>query len=156
MRVGLHVFVFVINPILMNGPRKRPPSPLEPTTLTLLEAVRVQLLRLHKVLLDDERAAYERLRGPMGTPGQVLSLVMSDPFFDWLHSISRLIIQFDELSESPEGTEAEAAALVAQARDLVLARVDETDFSRKYKAALQRNSAAVMAHAEVLKVLRDD
>jgi hypothetical protein len=64
MRVGLHVFVFVINPILMNGPRKRPPSPLEPTTLTLLEAVRVQLLRLHKVLLDDERAAYERLRRP--------------------------------------------------------------------------------------------
>ena len=152
----MHVFDSVINPILMTGPRLRPPSSLEPASLTHLESVRVQLLRLHKVLLDDERAAYERLRGPMGTPGQVLSLVMSDPFFDWLHGISRLVIQFDELSESAEATEAQATALVAKARDLVLARVVETDFSRKYKAALQRNSAAVLAHAEVLKALRDD
>jgi hypothetical protein len=121
-----------------------------------MESVRIQLLRLHKVLLDEERAAYERLKGPMGTPGQVLSLVMSDPFFDWLHSISRLIIKFDELSESAEAKEHHASALVAKARDLVLAKDTESEFSRKYKAALQRNSAAVMQHAEVLKSLRDD
>lgn len=136
--------------------RVRQPSPLAPTTLQLLENVRIQLLRLHKILLDDERAAYERIKGPMGTPGQVLSLVMSDPFFDWLHAISRLIIKIDELSESSEGTEDQATALVTQARDLVLAKDAESDFSRKYKAALQRNSAAVMAHAEVLKAVRDD
>ncbi len=136
--------------------RQRQPSPLSPATLALLESVRVQLLRLHKILLDDERAAYERIKGPMGTPGQVLSLVMSDPFFDWLHSISRLIIKFDELSESAEGTEEQATALIGRARDLILAKGEESEFTRKYKAALQRNSAAVLQHAEVLKTFRDD
>lgn len=136
--------------------RTRQPSPLDPATLTLIESVRVQLLRLHKVLLDDERKAYERLKGPMGTPGQVLSLVMSDPFFDWLHAISRLIVKMDELTESPEGTEEAASALITQARDLVLAKDPDSQFSRNYKASLQRNPAAVLAHAEVLKAVRDD
>ena len=136
--------------------RQRQPSPLDPATLAHLESVRVQLLRLHKVLLDDERAAFERIKGPMGTPGQVLSLVMSDPFFAWLHSISRLIIKFDELSESSEGTEAQANELLSRARELILPKVADDEFARKYKASLQRNSAAVMQHAEVLKALRDD
>jgi hypothetical protein len=136
--------------------RTRQPSPLDPEILTFIESVRIQLLRLHKVLLDDERKAYERLNGPMGTPGQVLSLVMSDPFFDWLHAISRLIVKIDEISESAEATEEAASALVTQARDLVLARDADSQFSRNYKAALQRNPAAVLAHAEVLKAVRDD
>ena len=136
--------------------RQRQPSPLDPATLAHLESVRVQLLRLHKVLLDDERAAFERIKGPMGTPGQVLSLVMSDPVFAWLHSISRLIIKFDELSESSEGTEAQANELLSRARELILPKVADDEFARKYKASLQRNSAAVMQHAEVLKALRDD
>jgi hypothetical protein len=71
--------------------RNRQPSPLEPILLAHMEAVRIQLLRLHKVLLDDERKSYEFLNGPMGPPGKVLSLVMTDPFFDWLHAISRLM-----------------------------------------------------------------
>lgn len=136
--------------------RTRQPSPLEPALLAQMEAVRVQLLRLHKVLLDDERKSYEILNGPMGGPGQVLSLVMSDPFFDWLHAISRLIVSIDETSESPDATEEQGLGLIARARGLVLAKDTETEFSLKYKAALQRNPAAVLAHAEVLKSFRDD
>jgi hypothetical protein len=81
---------------------------------------------------------------------------MSDPFFDWLHAISRLIIKFDEMSEAADATETQASELVSRARDLILAKDPESEFSRKYKAALQRNSAAVMQHAEVLKAVRDD
>jgi hypothetical protein len=136
--------------------RTRQPSPLDSSTLVLLESVRLQLLRLHKILLDDERQAYEKVKGPMGTPGQVLSLVMSDPFFDWLHEISRLIVKIDEASESPEATEEQALALIASARNLILAKDAESEFSQKYKSALQRNPAAVLAHSEVLKALRDD
>ena len=43
-------------------PRTRQPSPLDANTLNHMEAVRIQLLRLHKVLLDDERATYEKLK----------------------------------------------------------------------------------------------
>lgn len=136
--------------------RFRQPSPLYPAILKHLEAVRVQLLRLHKVLLDDERASFEKLRGPMGTPGQVLSLVMSDPYFDWLHHISRLIVSIDETSEAADAIEEEAVKLIAVARDLILAKDPDSEFASKYKTALQRNPAAVLAHAEVLKAIRDD
>jgi hypothetical protein len=136
--------------------RTRQPSPLDPSTLFQMEAVRVQLLRLHKVLLDEERKTFEKLNGPMGTPGQVLSLVMSDPFFDWLHSISRLIVSIDETSEAADATEVQASTLLTKARDLVLAKAPDTEFALKYKSALQKNPAAVLAHAEVLKAFRDD
>jgi hypothetical protein len=136
--------------------RNRQPSPLEPILLAHMEAVRIQLLRLHKVLLDDERKSYEFLNGPMGPPGKVLSLVMTDPFFDWLHAISRLIVKFDELAEAPDATEEQGLGLISRARDLVLAKDLESEFSLKYKAALQRNPAAVLAHSEVLKAFRDD
>lgn len=137
-------------------PRARQSSPLDPATLQQIEAIRIELLRLHKVLLDDERSSFVKLRGPMGTPGQVLSLVMSDPYFDWLHAISRLIVKIDEASEAADVTEDQAKALITSARDLVLTKDAETEFSLKYKAALQRNPAAVLAHAEVLKAFRDD
>ncbi len=136
--------------------RNRQPSSLDSALLKHMEAVRIQLLRLHKVLLDDERRSYELLNGPMGPPGQVLSLVMSDPFFNWLHAISRLIVKIDELSESPDATEENCLSLLSRARDLVLPKDLETEFSVKYKAVLQRNPAAVLAHAEVLKTFRDD
>ena len=136
--------------------RTRQPSPLDPATLSFLESIRIQLLRLHKVLLDDERKAFEAVRGPMGTPGQVLSIVMSDPYFDWLHAISRLIIQIDETSEAADATEEQASTLVAKARDLVLAKDPDSEFSTKYRTSLQRNPAAVLAHAEVLKAFRND
>ena len=92
----------------------------------------------------------------MGGPSQVLSLVMSDPFFDWLHSISRLIVKIDETSEAADATEESAAALIAQARDLILSKNPESEFSGTYRSALQRNPAAVLAHGEVLKAFRDD
>ncbi len=144
------------NFVLLRRMRTRLPSPLEPTTLKHLESARVELLRLHKVLLDEERRAFEAERGPMGTPGQVLSLVMSDPYFDWLHAISRTIVKFDEMSETSDSNEEQAAALITQAKNLILTKDADSDFSVKYKNSLQKNPAAVLAHAEVLKALRDD
>jgi hypothetical protein len=136
--------------------RSRVKSPLEAATLGRLDFLRTQLLRLHKVLLDDERAAYEKVHGPIGSAGRVLSLVMSDPWFDWLHKISQLIVKIDELQENENGTEALSEQLFSEAKDLILAKEPESAFSKAYRAALQRSSAAVGAHAEALKAIRDD
>ena len=135
----------------------RPPkSPLDPVVLQRLDGLRTQLLRLHKVLLDDERASYEKIHGPIGSAGRVLSLVMSDPWFNWLHKISQLIVKIDELQDNEEGEESQASALFGEARDLILLKDPETEFSKAYKKALQRSSSAVGAHAEALKAVRDD
>jgi hypothetical protein len=120
-----------------------------------LDELRLKLLKLHKVLLDDERNAYERIFGRVESSGQMLGLVMSDPFFDWLHQISRLIIRIDETSESEEATDESANECVVSALSLILPD-KETEFSRRYKEVLSRNPDAVLAQGAVLKAIHDD
>ena len=65
-------------------------------TRDALKELRHGLLRLHKTLLDLERRGYERARGRIGNSYEFLQLVLKDPWFDWLHRLSELIVQIDE------------------------------------------------------------
>ena len=125
-----------------------------------LEALRISLLRLHKVLLDFERIDYEKLNGPVHEPSRLLSLVMSDPFFDWLHRISKTIVRIDELQDADDLSESQQETEVAQifsdVKNLILPTAKDSDFTQHYKSSLKRNPGAVLAHAAVLKVLHDD
>lgn len=118
------------------------------------------LLHLHKVLLDNEKYEYEKVYGPVQGSGQLLSLVMSDPWFDWLHQISRMIVEIDELTENSETSTEQAFDLIETARRLFNANEDgsdlEAEFMQKYKAVLKREPGAVLAHIEVQKVLQPD
>ena len=109
------------------------------------------LLRLHKLLLDDERSIYESSH-ERTAPGKLLQLVISDPQFAWLRRISELIVQIDELLESEGDEFAAATELMNQIR--MLAPGDSADeFARKYRDALQRQPDAVLAHREVTEIL---
>src|SRR6478672_809301 len=87
-----------------------------------LKHLRQGLLRLHKMLLDQERRDFERARGKIGNSYEFLQLVLKDPWFDWLHRLSELIVQIDESLDTrdPETpmTEADAKALVERAKTL--------------------------------------
>ena len=119
-----------------------------------LASLRRALLRLHKVLLDDERAAYERARGRVSA-GEMLQLVIGDEQFAWLHSISELIVGIDEMLDAEEpATAGDAERLFAQARLLLKPSETGSEFERKYYAALQREPDAVLAHREVTTLLK--
>jgi len=49
-----------------------------------------------KLLLDRERASYEKTNGPISGPGPFLGLVMGDAHFAWLKQISTLVVEIDE------------------------------------------------------------
>lgn len=120
-----------------------------------LQQLRTGLLRLHKVLLDDTRAAYEMDRGSVGTNTNLLQLVIDDPFFAWLHSLSELIVRIDE-SVAPEApaTESDATVLLDQVESLLTASESGEGFSKRYYEALQRQPAVVLAHADVRRILK--
>ncbi|HEX8561056.1 MAG TPA: hypothetical protein VF668_23390 [Pyrinomonadaceae bacterium] len=122
-----------------------------PESLTRrLASLRAALLRLHKVLLDDERAAYERARGRV-TGGEMLQLVINDERFAWLRPVSELVVGIDEALDADEPATADtAAALFAQARLLLRPSETGSEFGRKYHDALQREPAAVLAHGQVM------
>ena len=71
-------------------------EPINLATRELLDNIRDLLLEQHKLLLDRERASYEKVKGPIPGPGPFLTLVLSDSHFAWLRQISTLIVEIDE------------------------------------------------------------
>ncbi len=119
----------------------------------LLTNIRIKLLHLHKLLLDTERIRYEQVRGRV-SKGELLQLVISHDQFAWLHRLSELIVQIDELIHSDEPITSEAiAALIADVQILLTPDEVGNDFAVKYDMALQRNPDVVLAHADVVTLL---
>jgi hypothetical protein len=119
----------------------------------LLTDIRIKLLHLHQLLLDTERIRYEQVRGQV-SKGELLQLVISHDQFAWLHRLSELIVQIDELIHSDEPITSEAiAALIADVRILLTPDEVGNDFAVKYDMAFQRNPDVVLAHADVVTML---
>ncbi len=132
---------------------REPNGPVSADTRARLVEVRRALLRLHKVLLEEERASYERDRGSVGGSGEFLQLVINDPWFAWLRPVSELIVRIDELQEpAQETTEEEALAALGQAATLVRT-ADGGEFGRRYREILQQSPDAVLAHAGLSRLL---
>jgi catechol 2,3-dioxygenase len=116
---------------------------------------RGKLLHLHKVLLDDARAAYELDRGSVGSVGNLLQLVINDPWFAWLHALSGLIVRIDEAVVRDGGpVRPDATALTDQVEQLLTASEEGEGFPRRYFEALQRQPVVVLAHADVRRALK--
>jgi len=130
------------------------PQPMSDDARGRLRDLRTRLLQLHKVLIDDARAAYELDRGRVGSPGNLLQLVINDPWFAWLHALSELVVRIDQTLDEPSSTDAEAAALLDQVGRLLTASEDGEGFARRYYEALQRQPAVVLAHADVRRALK--
>jgi hypothetical protein len=122
-----------------------------------LTALRNGLLRWHKSLLDIERAAYERDVARINSTGQYLQLVLDDPWFAWLREISQFIVIVDETLAQKDAppTPADAARLIAKARELLLPAESGSEFARHYDRAMQRDPAAVLAHGQMMQVFAE-
>jgi hypothetical protein len=122
----------------------------------LLSELRIKLLRLHKLLLDTERVIYEQVRGQVSR-GELLQLVINHDQFAWLHRLSELIVQIDDLLQADEPVTSEViAALVSDVRILLTPDELGDEFAMKYDAAFQRHPDVVLAHADVVRLLASD
>ncbi len=119
----------------------------------LLTDIRIKLLHLHKLLLDTERIRYEQVRGRV-SKDELLQLVINHDQFAWLHRLSKLIVQIDELIHADEPITSEAiAAFIADVQILLTPDEAGNDFAVKYDMAFQRNPDVVLAHADVVTLL---
>jgi hypothetical protein len=119
-----------------------------------LTDLRNGLLRLHKTLLESERATYEHDVEKIKSPGHLLGLVMDDPWFAYLRDLSRLVVEIDERMDADEPTTAEEATqFVKQARALLTPAESGHGFEKRYFEALQRDPDVVLAHAAMVRLL---
>lgn len=133
-----------------------PSPPMSEAMRQRLRDLRLTLLQLHKVLLDDARATYEMDRGRVGSNASLLQLVINDPWFAWLHSVSELVVRIDEtVDNGSAASDGDATALMEQVERLLTASETGEGFQRRYFDALQRQPAVVLAHAAVRQVLKE-
>lgn len=116
-----------------------------------LDELAAALRHLHKALLEAEAENF----GPISGPFQLLNLVTHHEHFAWLHSLSELMVELDELRESGDSVNSiQAGALRATVEDLVGSRVSSPpQFRARYMALLQQSPAAAMAHGDLRRVL---
>jgi hypothetical protein len=142
---------------VMFGAMTKQPSSTAPEPAGLrqhLTDTRHSLLKLHKSLVDSERVSYEATVGSIRSPNHFLQLLTSDPWFAWLHPLSRLIVSMDELMDAKEPlTEAAVALLTTQARTLLMPSEEGEGFARHYYEAMQRDPDVVLSHGEAVKLL---
>lgn len=147
---------------LLREPEEGEPAPADATLPGLsaesrerMRELRTQLLSLHKVLLDDAKAAYELDRGRVSTNAALLQLVISDPWFAWLQRLSGMIVRIDEsIARDAPTTEADVSAMVEQVERLLTASESGDEFQKRYYEALQRQPAVVTAHGDVRRTLK--
>ena len=117
-----------------------------------LKTLSARLLRLHRLLMDREREAYEQRHGAV-TSADLLRLLLEHERFAWLRPLSAMIAGMDELVDT-DGPIAEDDAWRAFAEAYRLLKSGEDGaFQNKYRDALQESPIVVMAHAEVSAVL---
>jgi hypothetical protein len=122
-----------------------------------VKTTRDGLLRLHKALLDSERAAYERDVARITSTGQFLQLVLDDPWFQWLRELSQLVVLIDEalVAKDPPAADADLERLITQARALLMPAEAGNGFARRYFEVMQRDPGAVLAHRDMIKLMNE-
>lgn len=123
-----------------------------------LDALSHTLRPLHKALVDLVRVDYEKRQGrPVGGPVQLFQLLTRDPFFLWLHPMSALMAEIDELYDQKEPVEIDAVVAVRTTLESLLgSRGQEPSpdsFVSRYLEILQNEPDVVMLHARVRKAL---
>ncbi|CAN5834033.1 hypothetical protein BH23GEM8_BH23GEM8_12520 [soil metagenome] len=123
----------------------------------MLREVRRAVFRLHKALIDAERAGLERQAGPVPS-GVFLQSLLHDPELAWLKPFSGLIVEMDEALAQPEPhSEAGARAFIDRVHNLV-ASADEPDdsgVSSRYGDASRKDPDVLLAHIELMSRITD-
>jgi hypothetical protein len=119
---------------------------------TLLRELRTALLHLHKTLLDWQRIEFEQDHGSM-PPSQLLQIIFDHEAFAWLRPMSGLIVAIDEALAAKPPESPAVSPLVTKARELA-APVPDSPYSLRYQAALQELPEAVLAHRDLVTVLK--
>jgi hypothetical protein len=119
-----------------------------------MRALSSRLLRLHGVLLDRERRAYEERYGSVASR-ELLHLLLHDAQFSWLRSLSSMIAKIDEVVDADDPLPPESLQSAFREARRLLKSGPGGDFQDKYYLALQDSPDVIMAHAAVSRILSD-
>src|SRR2546422_7209894 len=117
-----------------------------------LRDLSARLMKLHRALLDRERRRYEDRRGSIPS-GELLQVVITDPQFACLRSLSGMVAGIDATVDAGDPMTEETVARMFQGAYRLLKAGGDSEFQLKYLDALQDAPVVGMAHAEGSRLL---
>lgn len=125
----------------------------EQSAIQFLNDVRKPLLSLHKSILDHERAAYEKVHGPIA-PAAFLQQLIAGADFRWIAPLSTAIANIDELLDDDKVTADDRIAGAQAVASLFESGVPDNAFRKRYLMLLQESPAILHEHGRVIQALR--
>ncbi len=120
-----------------------------------LKEIRNKFLKFHKILLDWERARYEKEFGVV-TSGKFLELLLGDPRFAWLRSISMLIVRIDETFDLSDGFSNEMLnGFFEEIGNLFDTTEEYQEFKEKLALALPENPESKALKSEIEELISE-
>jgi hypothetical protein len=126
----------------------------EQNAIQFLRDVRRPLLTLHKLILDHERAVYEKTAGPV-TPAAFLQELIRGERFRWIAPLSTAIANLDELLDEEKATAEDRIAGAQAVASLFTTDAPDNAFRQHYLGLLQESPAILDAHGRVVQTLHD-
>ena len=113
---------------------------------------------LHRTLMERARRDYEQERGVELGAGQLLGLLVNDPYFAWLRALSEVMVEVDMIAEGEDAVKAEAAGTVRGVVENLLAVAKPGDttspFSDRFWPYVREDPHIAMALADVKRALQ--
>ncbi len=118
-----------------------------------LRRIRDKFLRFHKLLMDWERSVYEREFGVVSS-GKFLEMLLGNPRFAWLRTISTLIVRIDESFDLDDGLSMEMLdGFYEETGNLFDDSGEYHEFKIRLKSALLKNPEIVSLRDSIVELL---
>jgi hypothetical protein len=118
-----------------------------------LKEIRNELLRLHKTLLEIEKANYEAEFGKV-SPNQLFQLLFDNERFTWLRAISSAVVEIDEMFADKAGIDENLLKSLHQKAGFMFDDSNEfADFKAKYQANLDTETDVSFHNVKIKKLL---
>jgi len=118
-----------------------------------LKEIRNKFLKFHKLLLDWDRAKYEREFGALSS-GKFLEMLMGNERFAWLRTISTLIVRIDEAFDLDDGLSDEMLeGFYEESANLFDGSDEYAEFKTKAAEAVPKLPEAEVLRDQIIKLL---
>ena len=115
------------------------------------------LRELHRALMERARRDFERARMEVMNPGHLLQLLATDPYFEWLRSLSELMVDIDMIRDAEAEIMDELSTAVRPAVEYFITVPKPKDpghaFAERYWPYVQDDPHVAMAHAAVKQAI---
>jgi hypothetical protein len=115
------------------------------------------LRELHQALMERTKRDFEREHPVVRHPAELLTLLTTDPYFEWLRELSELMVDVDTAHDlGPQHMDELSTTVCAAVEHLVAIRKEsepDNAFARHYWPYVQDDPHVAMAHAGVKQAL---